>query len=320
MATATSFAVPNYSGMLFVKGNARTPFSTLIGATPLITNHVEFTCGQFWTAKTGVQPAISETASLTAPAAAVTTREQKTNVTQIFHYAVDVSYAKSSNMGTLSGINVADQQANPQSELDFQVAATMAQAAADIEYTFVNGVYSKATTDATINKTCGIVNAIETNVVSATTGTGSDQVVSSLTWDLVTEALAKIHKQGGVINDYVLGVDATSMIQLNKAAIDNKMTIVPESRNVNGIALSTIVTPLGNVALALIDSLPAGTAIIFNPAMMHPVFQPVPGKGNFFLEPLSRVGASDKYQIFGQAGLDYGMEFLSAKITGILTT
>lgn len=319
MATATSFAVPNYSGMLFVKGNARTPFSTLIGANPLVTNHVEFTCGQFWQAKTGTQPAISETDSLTAPQATVTTRTQKTNVTQIFQYSVDVSYGKMSNMGTLSGINVANQQANPNSELDFQVAATMAQAEADIEYTLINGVYSKATTDATVNKTKGLLAAIETNVVSGTTGTGNDQVVSSLTWDLVTEALAKIHKQGGIISNYVLGVDSTAMIQLNKNAIDNKMTIVPASREINGLALNTIVTPLGTVALVLMDTLPAGTAVIFNPAMMHPVYQPVPGKGNFFLEPLAKVGASEKYQIFGQLGLDFGMEYLSAKITGILT-
>jgi len=312
MATATSFAVPNYSGMLFVKGNARTPFSTLIGANPLVTNHVEFTCGQFWTAKVGTQPAISETASLTAPAATVTTREQKTNVTQIFQYSVDVSYGKMSNMGTLSGINVANQQANPNSELDFQVATTMAQAAADIEYTFLNGVYAKAATDAQANKTKGLLAAIETNVVDADS--------ASLSWDMVTECLAKIHKQGGIINNYILGVDSTAMIQLNKAAIDNKMTIVPASREVNGLALSTIVTPLGNVALVLIDTLPAGTAVIFNPAMMHPVYQPVPGKGNFFLEPLAKVGASEKYQIFGQLGLDFGMEFLSGKITGIATT
>lgn len=319
MATATSFAVPNYSGMLFVKGNARTPFSTLIGANPLVTNHVEFTCGQFWQAKTGTQPEISETDSLTAPQATVTTRTQKTNVTQIFQYSVDVSYGKMSNMGTLSGINVASQQANPTSELDFQVAATMAQAAADIEYTFLNGVYAKAANDGQANKTKGLLAAIETNVVSGTTGTGADQVVSSLTWDLVTEALAKIHKQGGVISNYVLGVDSTAMIQLNKNAIDNKMTIVPASREINGLALNTIVTPLGTVALVLIDTLPAGTAVIFNPAMMHPVYQPVPGKGNFFLEPLAKVGASEKYQIFGQLGLDFGMEYLSAKITGILT-
>ena len=311
MATATSFAVPNYSGMLFVKGNARTPFSTLIGANPLQTNHVEFTCGQFWQAKVGTQPAISETDSLTAPQATVTTREQKTNVTQIFQYSVDVSYGKMANAGTLSGINVANQQANPNSELDFQVSAAMAQAEADIEYTFVNGVYAKAASDAQANKTRGLIASIESNV--------EDADGAAISWDMVVAVLAKIHKQGGVINNYVLGVDSTSMIQLNKAAIDNKMTIVPASREINGIALSTIVTPLGNVALVLMDTLPAGTAVVFNPAQYHPVFQPVPGKGSFFLEKLAKTGASEKYMIYGELGLDHGMEYLAGKITGIAT-
>lgn len=34
--TATSFAVPNFSGMLFAKGQTATPFSTMIGARPLV--------------------------------------------------------------------------------------------------------------------------------------------------------------------------------------------------------------------------------------------------------------------------------------------
>ena len=48
MAVATSFATPNFSGMLFRKGRVNTPFSTMIGARPLVTNHVEFTCGQYY--------------------------------------------------------------------------------------------------------------------------------------------------------------------------------------------------------------------------------------------------------------------------------
>ena len=42
--TATSFAVPNFSGMLFAKGQQATPFSTMIGARPLVTNHSRERC------------------------------------------------------------------------------------------------------------------------------------------------------------------------------------------------------------------------------------------------------------------------------------
>ena len=40
----------------------------------------------------------------------------------------------------------------------------------------------------------------------------------------------------------------------------------------------------------------------------------------FPLEPLAKTGAGEKYQIFGQIGLDYGAEFLHGKITGLATT
>ena len=122
---ATSFGVLNYSGMLFNKGNTRAPLSAIIGSRAKTTNHVEFVTGQEYTSGGGAQPSISETASLTAPEASVVTRTQKTNVTQIFMEAVGISYAKQSNMGTLSGLNVANQQANPINERDFQVAAKM---------------------------------------------------------------------------------------------------------------------------------------------------------------------------------------------------
>ena len=43
---ATSFGVLNYSGMLFNKGNVRTPLSSIIGSKAKTTNHVEFVTGQ----------------------------------------------------------------------------------------------------------------------------------------------------------------------------------------------------------------------------------------------------------------------------------
>ena len=69
---ATSFGVLNYSGMLFNKGNTKTPLSSIIGSKAKTTNHVEFVTGQEYTGTSApAQPAISETASLTAPAASV---------------------------------------------------------------------------------------------------------------------------------------------------------------------------------------------------------------------------------------------------------
>lgn len=309
---ATSFGVLNYSGLLFNKGNTRTPLSSIIGGRAKTTNHVEFVTGQEFTSGGGAQPAISETASLTAPDATVVTREQKTNVTQIFQESVGISYAKQSNMGTLSGINIANQQANPMNELDFQVAAKMMKINADIEYTFINGVYNKATDDSKINKTRGLVPAITTNTKAmASKPLGL--------WD-IADMVKKIYGQNAPTTGLCLWCDATTMFQINADAVQNGLSVVPASREINGIALSSVVTPIGVVYLYLGEYLPGGTALLLNLDVLAPVFQPVPGKGNFFLEELAKTGAGQKYQLFGQIGLDHGPEWYHGKFTGISTS
>lgn len=308
---ATSFGVLNYSGMLFNKGNTRCPLSSIIGGRAKTTNHVEFVTGQEYTTGGGAQPSISETASLTAPDATVITRTQKTNVTQIFQEAVGISYAKQSNMGTLSGLNVAGQQANPINELDFQVAAKMQKVNRDIEFTFIQGTYNKATSDATVNKTRGLVKAITTNVTAM-----SSKPLGL--WD-IADMVKKVYGANAPTDGLCLWCDAVTLFQVNADAVQNGLTVVPAAREINGIALSSVVTPIGVVYLYLGECLPAGTALLLNLNVIAPVYQPVPGKGNFFLEPLAKVGAGEKYQLFGQIGLDHGPEWYHGKFTGIST-
>lgn len=306
-----SFAVPNYSGMLFNKGNTNTPLSSIIGARRKSTNHVEFVTGQEYETGGGEQPSISETASLTAPEATYIKRDQKTNVTQIFQETIYISYGKESNMGTLSGVNIAGQVANPSAELNFQAAARMQKIARDIEYTFVNGVYQKSTNDNTANRSRGMFPAITSNVVDL--GGKALRI-----WD-IAEAMASIKDSNAPIVNLALWVDAVSLFQLHADAEQNGLTIVPATREINGIKLSTILTPLGEINLYLGEFVPAGTVGLFNLGVVSPVEQPVPEKGNFFREELAKTGAGTKYQIFGQMGLDHGPEWFHGKITGINT-
>lgn len=308
---ATSFGVLNYSGMLFNKGNTRTPLSSIIGGRAKNTNHVEFIVGQSYTTEGGAQPAISETASLTAPDASVVKRSQDTNVTQIFQESVGVSYAKQSNMGTLSGVNIANQTANPINELDFQVAAKMQKIARDIEYTFINGVYNKATTDNTINKTRGLVTAVASNTMAM----GGKPLGL---WS-IADMVKKVYESNAPTTGLCLWCDATTLFQINADAVQNGLTVIPAAREINGISLSSVVTPIGVVYLYLGECLPAGTALLLNLDVLAPVNQSVPGKGNFFLEQLAKTGAGEKYQIFGQLGLDHGPEWYHGKFTGIST-
>ena len=66
--------------------------------------------------------------------------------------------------------------------------------------------------------------------------------------------------------------------------------------------------------------MPTDTIGIYDLAFLSPVFQPVPNKGNFFYEELSKSGAASTGEIFGQLGLDHAPAFLHGSITGLATT
>lgn len=310
--TVQSFNTLNYAGLLYTKSNKKTPFLNMISGHRKYTNSVEFITGQFYENEDAAIPAISETASLTAPTASFVTRSQKTNVTQIFMKTVSISYAKQSNMGTLSGVNIAGQQANPQNELDFQVARKMETNARDIEKTFIQGTYNKATKDSEINQTRGMNEAIITNVIAA----GSKPLDI---W-LINDAQQAIYDNQGDISNLYLWTNTVGLNQLNADALKWGMKMGEPYMSAYGVQVYDIILPLGVVHVALGEFIPSGTAFLFNFDVIGPVEQPVPGKGNFFLEELAKTGAGTKYQLFGQIGLDHGPEWMHAKITGLKTT
>ena len=319
--TVQSFSCPNYSGLLYNKANTKTPFLNMISGKVKYTNSVEFVCGQYYTSEEGEIPSISETASLTAPTATFVTRSQMSNVTQIFMESVAISYAKQSNMATLSGLNIAGQTANPQDELSFQVAKKMEKIKRSIEKTFIQGAYNKATTDATVNKTRGMVAAITTNTISAESGQGASKVNAPLDMWLVNDLVQKINDNGGDITNLVLFMNSVNLLQLHGDAIEMKMPIGNPYMDAYGIQVRELILPVGaTVKLAIGEFIPAGTVLAINPSVIGPVEQLVPGKGNFFLEELAKTGAGTKYQIFGQIGLDHGPEWFHGKITGLNTT
>lgn len=315
MATGTvqSFLVPNYSGLLYNKANTNTPFLNSIAGRVKYTQSVEFVCGQYYTSEEGAIPNISETASLTAPTATYITRAQMTNVTQIFQEALAISYAKQSNMATLSGANIAGQVANPIDELDFQTSQKMDKIKRSIEKAFIQGTYNKATADDEVNKTRGMLAAITSNVIAAS-GAALDL------W-LVDDAVKAIKESGGDITNLVILVNATNLLQLHGNAVELGMKVGDAYMSTYGIQVRDILLPIGTtVRVGLGEFLPDGTALVYNPAVCAPVEQPTPGKGNFFREELAKVGAGTTYQIFGQIGLDHGPEWYHAKITGLSTT
>lgn len=308
--TAQSFLVLNYSGQLFDKTNTDTPLVSMLPRRN--TNSVEFVVNSTYATEAPSMPAISETASLTAPESTYVTRAQETNVVQIYQYSTAVSYQKQANTGTLAGANIAGQANNVPNEFDFQMAAKTKKARTDLEYTLINSEYNKATTDAQINKTRGLVEAIKTNTLDAQT--------KELNYDNVGEILRKMAKNNADMSDLVIMCDDVTKAQITNNFAKLPGFLLPNSRTVGGLNIDQIITPSGTVGLMPHRMLPEGTALIVNLSVLEIVEMPIPGKGNFFWEPLAKVGAGDKGQLYGTAGLDYGPEWYHGKITNIATT
>lgn len=307
MATGMNFDLVNYSGAIYTKSVTSTPFLNMIGE-PRYTRSNEFVVNQEYSLKSPSQPEITEQGSLTAPEADSVKRTQATNVTQAFHESISVSYMRESNMGQLSGVNIAGQQENPASELQFQTAAAMQKIRNDIEYTFINGTYQKATSNTEANKTRGILEAIVTNAV-AESGAVSPSTIRSV----LSGFFKKMYDSNTDIDGYVLLVNSDIKAAISLAYEGSGY--IQMGADMAGISIQKLMTDFGTVNLALSHTMPQNTALCFNPAVVHPVEQVTPGKGNFFLEPLAKKGASQDYQIFGQIGLDHGFEKLHGKLT-----
>lgn len=89
------------------------------------------------------------------------------------------------------------------------------------------------------------------------------------------------------------------------------------SRNVGGVDLTTIVTDFGTLNVMMDRFVPQGTLAVVSLEHCAPVYLEVPGKGHFFAEPLAKTGATDRTQLYGEVGLEYGNEKAHGKLVGL---
>ena len=306
----TTWNLPNYAGDLFTADAINTPILSAIGGMTggMTTENFEFTTDSQYSMPTAAQPAITETASLTAPTAIGYVRDQNTNVTQIFHEKVSISYEKMANGGRLSGLNTAGQQNNAPSEKDFQIARALEKIARDAEYTIINGVYQKSTSASVANKTRGLIAlCADANTVAGGSAT--------LTKPMLQALFKEMFDNGAIFSNVVIWVNS-----FQKQIITSLYSYAPTDRNIGGTNIKQIETDFGNIGISLNRFMPQATVLAAEMSVLAPVFQPVQGKGNFFYEELSKTGASEDGQIFGKMGLDHGPAFMHGTITGLATS
>lgn len=315
-AAATVWNCPNYTGELYLIGANKTPFLNMIGGLAggrvRTVGDFQFPLAQPWALENPSQPAITETASLTAPTALTYVRGQDVNTCQIWQRRVSVSYAKQSVTGQVTAdattglIDIGDNQP-VQNEKDFQINAHMRQIAVDVDYTFLNGTYQQATDAATAAKTRGIITACSTNTVNASNAT--------LSRTLVNQLIKEMADNGAQFQNCVIFCNA-----FQKQKISEIYGYAPQDRNVGGVNISQIETDFAMLGVVWAPHVPAATLLIADLAVCKPVFLPVPDKGVLFYEELDKDGAAEKGQIYGQMGIDYGPEEYHGTITSLATS
>jgi hypothetical protein len=105
-----------------------------------------------------------------------------------------------------------------------------------------------------------------------------------------------------------------------KQVISSIYGYAPTDRNVGGVNINQIETDFAMLGIVWAPKMPTDTLLIADMSVINPVFCPVPDKGVLFYEELSRTGASEKGQVYGQIGLDTGPEEYHGVISGLATS
>jgi hypothetical protein len=299
----TTFNLPNYTGELFSVAPSDTPFLSAIGGLGggKVTTSVEFEWQTEDLESTSANNSKVEGAA--APTASGVSRSNVSNVVEIHQEAIEVSYTKQSTVGLHSGIN--NEEANPvRDELAHQIMMKLRKVAVDVEKSFLSGVYAKPANNSTPRTTRGVLTAITTNVF-ANGGTGR-----ALTKAIVDNALRDMYTNGATLNQAstVLMLGPAQKIALSNLYAAATLNQPTQTRNIGGVAIDTLVTDFGIFGVMVNRWFPAGQIGVVDLSVCHPVFLTNPSKGNLYVEPLAKTGASDKYQVYGEIGLEYGPE------------
>lgn len=312
MAKATSYDLPNYIGELFEKSEKPNAFLRLVGGMTgnvAVVHSTEFPMGVDYSLTAASQPAILEGATPTATQTATT---QSANVTQIFQEAVEFTYSRLGTTENISGVAIipggdSGPLVNP-GTAEFQTRLKVQQIAKDMNYTFMRGAYVKPSDNSTARKTRGVRTAVTTNLFN------NGAVARPLTVSVFDNAMRDMMDNGAFsMGDEVFALgDKTQIGAL--AALYSSDTRLPESRSIVGVSVRTIHTQWCVVNLVYEPDLAAGELFITQPQFSRVTFLEIPQKGLIFQEPLSKAGATDKRQIYAQAGIDYRHEIFHGVI------
>nr|DAV94638.1 MAG TPA: Major capsid protein [Caudoviricetes sp.] len=310
---ATTYNCLNYVGELFAASPEDTPLLSAIGG---------LTGGESVGASVitwegydlrDADDSRQRTEGADATALEARARFSASNVLEIHQEAVAVSYTKLGATRQIgSGTSAAQVTAGtvPADELQWQIDQKLKEIARDIEKSFLTGVFSQPTTNATPRKTRGLINAATTNTATST------HKASQLTEDEVLDLMQKVWTAGGIQESETRTIIVNAPLKRALSRIFLKDAGYRHSdRNVGGVNLQTFETDFGTCNIMLNRYMPLDKLVIASLEQLKPAFLEVPGKGHLFAETLSKTGAAEKVQLYCETGLIYGNE----KAHGVLT-
>ena len=306
--------LPNYTGELFTADPVQTPLLSMIGGLTggMTTKAAEFPTGLLYNHPTPEQPEISENDSINAPTPSHIAREQTTNVVQIHHESIDLTYVKLASSGQMSGLNIAGQQPNPIDDYTWQLQQKIVKIARDVEHSFIAGNFQRATSAAVAGKTRGLL-----ELTTTADGTNIDAGGDPLSRAMLDTLFLNMFENGAVFSNVVMFVNG----RIKQMITDIYNLVVgfalPPTRNVGGLDIQEIEFDFGRIGIVTNRFMPVDAVLVADLAYCAPVFQDVPGKGVFFTEPLAKIGATEREQIFGLIGLDHGPAFMHGSITDL---
>jgi hypothetical protein len=309
----TTFNLPNYHGELFTVTPTETPFLSAIGglagAVPVKSKLFEWQTVDRRSTSAGN----TKVEGAAAPTASEQSRSAVTNVVEIHQSAIDITYTKLGATSEYAGANIGPDDNPVTDELSFQINAELESMAVDVEKSFLTGAFSNPGTNATARTTRGILTAVTTNV-NANGGTPR-----ALTKAIVDATLITAYNSGAKLpqGSTVFMCNPAQKVVLSNLYAASPLNQPTMTRNVGGVAIDTLVTDFGIFGVMVNRWVPAGTIGIIDLSVCRPRFLNIPGKGMLFVEPLGKTGASEKWQLYGEVGLEYGPETYHAKIADL---
>ena len=236
-----------------------------------------------------------------APAPRFTSRSRKTNYTQIFSAAVEVS-----------GSELAVRQIGVRDELDYQKVQRTRELLRDLENSVINGTAPAATQQGsgTVRRTMrGIVPAIASNVFEP--GAGGFPADTTLTEEQLNLALREIWKaSSGQIDLIVVGGPEKRAIN-EFAQSSRRFAAQAETfKNLVGVYESDF----GVCRVVLSRWCPAGTVMLLDSSRIE--VMPLAGR-SFHFKPLATTGDRESGQIIGEYTLEFRNESAHGLISGL---